>query len=642
MAMTNSVVVERRILALVGNDPVLARGALEGLASSKRSVVESMADVLKNRSGTLIESYSAIFHLAKLYGHFGTNGVESLVDCIRSGTWNTKLVAAHCFRHVTDASARSTAQTAVGKLLADDKKDVVKAAIVALGELGAVLAANDVVDVARRDEEGSYDLYALESLLRLIAADSTDTFLGMRFHDFNELFEQSKYKPQALSWLHFTLPEWKNRVRDSVVDLIVSNWLNSEDRHLWRLGSDALGILRVRRVRPKLAARIQELVEHNHNQDDDSIMRLAVAWGCIGATDEESIDILRRFYESSNDALCQCARFALSFSFPELMATPPANMPDAFCDRFVNDSLELYDSEMMAYVLVGLGRRRMTPKIKRKLSSSNPLVRAAAALALARSERRGSDGTLTSFAADAHTSSFERLIALSAMTRHDPMAAEELHKALCTVPPCDLWHMRHGIAPPGPSILNPYFWTREIIYALDSDPTSGHERAMDWADVLLLNAENCIAECKRFERPRVFISYSCESKQHREWVAQFAARLETDAIDTTLDQKDVGLGEHFGHFMERAVHENDFVLCICTPRYKARFDSRRGGVGTEAQLMVPLFESNESKFIPILREGSWDTATPRYFNGKRGLDMTGRRFRVEEYDTLLTHLNHQN
>jgi len=96
-------------------------------------------------------------------------------------------------------------------------------------------------------------------------------------------------------------------------------------------------------------------------------------------------------------------------------------------------------------------------------------------------------------------------------------------------------------------------------------------------------------------------------------------------------------GEHKGHFMERAVYENDFVLCICTPGYKARFDSRRGGVGNEADLMVPLFQANERKFIPILRVGDWDAATPRYLSGKRGLDLKSR-LDLRKYESLLNHL----
>jgi hypothetical protein len=68
--------------------------------------------------------------------------------------------------------------------------------------------------------------------------------------------------------------------------------------------------------------------------------------------------------------------------------------------------------------------------------------------------------------------------------------------------------------------------------------------------------------------PKVFVSYSWDDENHLNWVHDFAARLRADGINAVIDQWQVVLGDQLPHFMERVVRENDFVLIVCTPRYK--------------------------------------------------------------------------
>jgi hypothetical protein len=66
-------------------------------------------------------------------------------------------------------------------------------------------------------------------------------------------------------------------------------------------------------------------------------------------------------------------------------------------------------------------------------------------------------------------------------------------------------------------------------------------------------------------------------------VKDLAARLRGAAsVDVALDEWEVRPGDQLPHFMERSIRDADFVLCICTPRYKERFDARQGGAGYEA------------------------------------------------------------
>jgi len=84
---------------------------------------------------------------------------------------------------------------------------------------------------------------------------------------------------------------------------------------------------------------------------------------------------------------------------------------------------------------------------------------------------------------------------------------------------------------------------------------------------------------KRSQRPRVFVSYSHDSDEHKKWVLTFVERLRKDGIDAIVDQMQLTLGARSPDFMERAVRESGRVLVVCTELYKKRFDGRTGGAG---------------------------------------------------------------
>ncbi len=141
--------------------------------------------------------------------------------------------------------------------------------------------------------------------------------------------------------------------------------------------------------------------------------------------------------------------------------------------------------------------------------------------------------------------------------------------------------------------------------------------------------------------PKVFVSYSWDDEDHLKWVHDFAARLRADGIDAVLDQWQVVPGDQLPEFMERAVRENDFVLIICTPRYKERSDDRIGGVGYEGDIMTAevLKERRHRKFIPVLRVGNWNNALPSWLSGKMSIDLRGTTHSEKEYEKLVNALH---
>lgn len=141
--------------------------------------------------------------------------------------------------------------------------------------------------------------------------------------------------------------------------------------------------------------------------------------------------------------------------------------------------------------------------------------------------------------------------------------------------------------------------------------------------------------------PKVFISYSWDSSDHYNWVRDLAVKLTEGGVNVTLDQWSVLLGDQLTEFMETAVRETDYVLIICTPRYKEKSDSRKGGVGYEGHVMTAeIFRHyNHRKFIPIWRAGEWAQAAPSWLAGKLSVDFRKKDEFEDKCNYLLKHLH---
>jgi len=136
--------------------------------------------------------------------------------------------------------------------------------------------------------------------------------------------------------------------------------------------------------------------------------------------------------------------------------------------------------------------------------------------------------------------------------------------------------------------------------------------------------------------PKTLISYSWDDDTHKEWVKQLATRMRANGVNVTLDRWHSAPGDQIPAFMERAVRENDFVIAVCTPQFKERWDERGSGVGYEGDIMTAYaFTSGDKKFIPVLRRGSWSEAAPTWFLGRAKIDLSGDPYSESEYEELL-------
>src|SRR5262249_13347384 len=143
--------------------------------------------------------------------------------------------------------------------------------------------------------------------------------------------------------------------------------------------------------------------------------------------------------------------------------------------------------------------------------------------------------------------------------------------------------------------------------------------------------------------PRAFISYAWGTQDENDWVRILATRLRGLGVDVTLDQWSATPGDQLPRFMETSVRENDYVLIVCTPKYKDKSDQRKGGVGYEGDIMSAevMNFGNQRKFIPIHRSGKWNDAAPSWLHGKFYIDLSGEPYAEEHFNDLVTTLHGQ-
>ena len=141
--------------------------------------------------------------------------------------------------------------------------------------------------------------------------------------------------------------------------------------------------------------------------------------------------------------------------------------------------------------------------------------------------------------------------------------------------------------------------------------------------------------------PKAFISYSWDGSDHQNWVKTLGAKLRADGVEVILDRWSLAPGDQLPEFMESAVRENDFILIVCTPRYKHKSDGRLGGVGYEGDIMTGevLNGQDRRKFIPILRDGEWKDAAPSWLAGSFYVNLRGNPYSETMYAVLLDNLH---
>ena len=143
--------------------------------------------------------------------------------------------------------------------------------------------------------------------------------------------------------------------------------------------------------------------------------------------------------------------------------------------------------------------------------------------------------------------------------------------------------------------------------------------------------------------PKVFISYSHDSREHADRVLALANRLRAEGVDVILDQYEGSPAEGWPRWMDLHIENADFVLMICTLTYYRRVmgqeEAGKGlGVRWEGNLIYQhIYDAGtqNTRFIPILFENGDPAYIPKPVRG-----IT--QYRIDsEYEALYRRLTNQ-
>lgn len=141
--------------------------------------------------------------------------------------------------------------------------------------------------------------------------------------------------------------------------------------------------------------------------------------------------------------------------------------------------------------------------------------------------------------------------------------------------------------------------------------------------------------------PKMFISYSWSNPDHEKWVLTLATELRESGVDVILDKWDLKEGNDANAFMEQMVTDKDIkkVALICDRTYAEKTDDRKGGVGTEAQIISPKIyeEQDQNKFVAVVREldENGKAFLPAYYSSRIYIELSDTSMYAEGFDELL-------
>lgn len=141
--------------------------------------------------------------------------------------------------------------------------------------------------------------------------------------------------------------------------------------------------------------------------------------------------------------------------------------------------------------------------------------------------------------------------------------------------------------------------------------------------------------------PKLFISYSWSSPEYEQQILNIATDLRGAGVDVILDKWDLREGHDATAFMEKMVADENIkkVAIFCDQIYKSKADGRKGGVGTETQIIsAEVYKSqDQSKFVAVVmeRDGAGSACVPIYYTSRIYIDLSDAGTFAIEFERLL-------
>lgn len=141
--------------------------------------------------------------------------------------------------------------------------------------------------------------------------------------------------------------------------------------------------------------------------------------------------------------------------------------------------------------------------------------------------------------------------------------------------------------------------------------------------------------------PKLFISYCWSSPEHEDWVLRLGTELRENGVDVILDKWDLKEGNDANAFMEKMVSDEGIkkVILVIDEQYSDRANLRKGGVGTETQIIsAEVYESvDQNKFVAVIasRDSEGKAKLPVFYKSRIYIDLSDNELYGKNFEQLL-------
>jgi hypothetical protein len=141
--------------------------------------------------------------------------------------------------------------------------------------------------------------------------------------------------------------------------------------------------------------------------------------------------------------------------------------------------------------------------------------------------------------------------------------------------------------------------------------------------------------------PKLFVSYCWSTPEHEEWVLRLGTELRENGVDVILDKWDLKEGNDANAFMERMVADEEIkkVILVINEKYSEKANQRKGGVGTETQIIsAEVYESvDQNKFVAVVasRDSDGNTKLPVFYKSRIYIDLSSDELYGKNFEQLL-------
>lgn len=136
--------------------------------------------------------------------------------------------------------------------------------------------------------------------------------------------------------------------------------------------------------------------------------------------------------------------------------------------------------------------------------------------------------------------------------------------------------------------------------------------------------------------PKVFVSYSHDSKGYKEWIKKLCLRLSENGVEVILDQWSLNYGQDLRIFMDAGIQQSDKIIVACSEEYVNKCKKYSGGASYETAIMSYEYVNDQTteKAIPIIKNNPAKIKPPFLLN-KLHIDFDFDLDYESKFDQLL-------